>query len=108
MFKGFTNELKTIIEEGNRNSKYFTFCISDLEYSSDNEEGEGKFDIRSPELKRELCQIIVDNGGKMSNPRAIKFVDDHLPYFMSYGNNQPSLSVIPNPMKLMGYRNYEL
>jgi hypothetical protein len=35
MFKGFTNELKTKIEQFNQNSKRFIFCLSDLQESSD-------------------------------------------------------------------------
>lgn len=75
MFKGFTNELKTKIEEYNRNSKIFIFCLSDLQESSDrgrDEDGyvEQKFDILSPELRQKLAEVIG-----VPNPTAIKFVD---------------------------------
>ena len=75
MFKGFTNELKTKIENFNQNSKRFIFCLSDLQESSDRGvdrygDGELKFDILSPELRQKL-----ENVTGVSNPKAIKFVD---------------------------------
>jgi len=38
MFKGFTEKLRTRLEEFNQNSDQFLFNVSDLEYSSDRQE----------------------------------------------------------------------
>lgn len=85
MFKGFTEKLKKRIEEYNQNSDCFTFCISDLEHSSDREEGKYKFNIHSAELRRKLGAIITSNGGTMSNPTAIKFGEAYeLPQYLQY------------------------
>jgi hypothetical protein len=73
MFKGFTEKLRTHLEEFNRTSDQFLFNISDLEYSSDRQRGEYKFDIISDELRQKLGNAIIANGGTISNPRGINF-----------------------------------
>ncbi|CAG8449599.1 7712_t:CDS:1, partial [Cetraspora pellucida] len=73
MFKGFTEELQRAISNYNQNSKNFIFCACDLNYSSDRQPDEYKYDINSPELKTELGKIITAGGGTLSNPRGINF-----------------------------------
>jgi hypothetical protein len=86
MFKGFTKELEDKLESYNQNSENFVFCISDLEYSSDRKQGEHKFDIHSEELKQKLGNIIASNGGKISNPRGIRFLE--LPSRLKHGGTR--------------------
>src|SRR4051812_41220556 len=81
MFKGFTENLEKILEEYNRNSEYFIFCVSDLEKQ---EGGAYKFDICSPELRQKLRNIITSNGGIMPTPTEIKF-SEFPPRLKRYG-----------------------
>jgi len=80
MFKGFVEKLKNKIEKYNQNSKNFVFNVSDLEYSTERNQGEYRFNIRSAELRQKLGNIIASNGGTMSNPVGINFLD--FPYLL--------------------------
>ena len=90
MFKGFTEKLKNKVEEYNQNSKNFVLNVSDLEYSTERDQGEYRFNICSTELRQKLGNIITSNGGTMSNPVGIKFLD------------------FPSRLKEKGTRNYEM
>ncbi|CAI2161859.1 5529_t:CDS:1 [Funneliformis geosporum] len=107
MFKGFTNELKTKIEQFNRNnSKRFIFCFSDLQESSDRGsdsygDKELKFDIISPELRKKL-----ENEVGVSNPTAIKFVDSLMHTSENiFSAPSPSVSTY---LKLSGINKYDI
>ena len=101
MFKGFSENLKKILEEYNQNSECFIFNVSDLEYSSDRNQGEHKFDIYSKELRQKLGNIIVANGGTISNPTSIKFVN-----LEKKDENGNYLFELPPRFKSNGTRNY--
>ena len=74
MFKGFTKELQQALTHYNKKSKKnFIFCVCDLNYSSDRQEEEYKYDIVDEELQKELGKIITAGGGTLSNPKGINF-----------------------------------
>jgi len=75
MFKGFTEKLRNKVEEYNQKTDYFIFNVSDLEYSSDRKQGEYKFSIFSSELRQRLGNIFASNGGKITNPTSIRFLE---------------------------------
>lgn len=70
MFKGFTKEFQSRLENYNRNSEQFLFNFSDLEPNYDEE---NQFDITSTQLREEIGKIAGSKERNESYPRAFSF-----------------------------------
>ena len=77
MFKEASKDFIQALERYNQdpNNQYFFFCASDLQPSPNRQLGELNFDIHSSELRQKLGDLIISEGGTMSNPSVIKFAE---------------------------------
>jgi hypothetical protein len=84
IFKGYTDEFKKSLNQYNQTSKNFIFNFGDLETC----ENKNEFDIFSPELRKELGDLIRNKLGKseIPNPTMIRFKE--LPRFIARGRDK--------------------